>query len=132
MFLSFTIKKDYTPGRKIDLNLFVKNNKEYIPVRICAVAKSEADIQKSQRHMKKSNHNRKPLSELQTVWSHFVVVVTSLGNSFSTEKILKIYRMIWQIEIVFKRFKSIFSGREFTRGICQGMVLWKTSACNYM
>ena len=64
--------------------------------------------------MKKSNHNRKPLGELQTVWSHFVVVVTSLDDSITTEQVLEIYRMRWQIELVFKRFKSIFSGREFT------------------
>lgn len=62
--LTEELKKGYTLGRKIDLDLFFKNNKEYIPVRICAVVKSEADIQKIQRHMKKSNHNRKPLSEL--------------------------------------------------------------------
>lgn len=122
--LTEELKKDYTPGRKIDLDLFVKNNKEYIPVRICAVAKSEADIQKSQRHMKKSNHNRKPLSELQTVWSHFVVAVTSLDSKFSTEQILKIYRMRWQIELVFKRFKSIFGGREFTARKEESVKAW--------
>lgn len=64
--------------------------------------------------MKKSNHNRRPLSELQTVWSHFVVAATSLDSKFSTKQILEIYRMRWQIELVFKRFKSIFGGREFT------------------
>lgn len=112
--LTEELKRDYTPGRKIDIQLFFKNKKDYIPVRICAVAKSDEDIKKSQRQIKKSNHNRKPPSELQTVWSHFVVVVTSLGSTFSTEQILEIYRMRWQIELVFKRFKSIFSGREFT------------------
>ena len=54
------------------------------------------------------------MSELQTVWSHFVVVATSLDENFSTEKLLELYRMRWQIELVFKRFKSIFGGREFT------------------
>jgi len=112
--LTEEFKRDYTPGRKIDLKLFMKKGKEYIPVRICAVAKTDEDIKKSQRQMKKSNHNRKPLSELQTVWSHFVVTVTSLDDSFTTDQILEIYRMRWQIELVFKRFKSIFGGREFT------------------
>ena len=111
--LTEELKRDYTPGRKIDLKLFIKSGKEYIPVRICAVAKTDEDIKKSQRQMKKSNHDRKPLSELQTVWSHFVVVVTSL-DVFTTDQILEIYRMRWQIELVFKRFKSIFGGREFT------------------
>lgn len=65
--LTEELKMDDTQGREIDLNLFIKNKKEYILVRICAVAKSDKDIEKSQRQMKKSNHNRKPLSELQTV-----------------------------------------------------------------
>ena len=108
------LKSAYTPGRRIELKLFMKDGKEYIPVRICAVAKTDEDIKKSQRQMKKSNHHRKPLSELQTVWSHFVVAVTSLDDSITTEQVLELYRMRWQIELVFKRFKSIFGGREFT------------------
>lgn len=112
--LTEELKRDYTPGRRIDLKLFMKDGKEYIPVRICAVAKTDEDIKKSQRQMKKSNHNRKPLSELQTIWSHFVVAVTSLDDSITTQQVLEIYRMRWQIELVFKRFKSIFGGREFT------------------
>lgn len=122
--LTEELKMDCTPGRKIDLNLFIKNKKEYIPVRICAVAKSDKDIEKSWRQMKKSNHNRKPLSELQTVWSHFVVGATSLDNEFSTEQILEIYRMRWQIELVFKRFKTIFGGREFTARKEEAVKAW--------
>ena len=112
--LTEELKKDYTPGRKINMPLLIKSGKERIPVRVCAIAKSDKDVRKSERHMKKSNHNRRPLSELQTVWSHFVVVVTSLEDKFSTTQILELYRMRWQIELVFKRFKSIFGGREFT------------------
>lgn len=74
--------------------------------------------------MKKSNHNRRPLSELQTVWSHFVVVATSLDSKFSTKQILEIYRMRWQIELVFKRFKSIFGGREFTARKEEAVKAW--------
>lgn len=122
--LTEELKMDDTPGRKIDLNLFIKNKKEYIPVRICAVAKSAKDIEKNRRQMKKSNHKRKPLSELQMVWSHFVVGATSLGNEFSTEQILEIYRMRWQIELVFKRFKTIFGRREFTARKEEAVKAW--------
>lgn len=122
--LTAELKKDFTPGRKIDLNLFMKSGKNFIPVRICAIAKSDEDIQKSQRQIKKANHNRRQLSELQTVWSHFVVVATSLDESFSTEKLLELYRMRWQIELVFKPFKSIFGGREFTARKEQSVKAW--------
>lgn len=121
--LTAELKKDYTPGRKIDLKLFIKSGKNCIPVRICAVAKSDEEIEKSQRQMKKANHARRPLSELQTVWSHFIVVVTSLDD-YTTEQILELYRMRWQIELVFKRFKSIFGGREFTARKEEAVKAW--------
>lgn len=123
--LTAELKRDLTPGRKIDLKLSIKGEKGFIPVRICAIAKTDEDIEKSQRQMKKSNHNRKPLSELQTIWSHFIVVATSLSNEkFSTERILELYRMRWQIELVFKRFKSIFCGREFTARKEESVKAW--------
>ena len=122
--LTEELKKDDTPGRKIDLSLFIKRGKEFIPVRICAIAKSYEDVKKSERQMKKSNKSRRPLSELQTVWSHFVVVVTSLDRKISTEQILELYRMRWQIELVFKRFKSIFGGREFTARKEESVKAW--------
>ena len=49
--LTKELKSDYTPGRRIELKLFMKDGKEYIPVRICAVAKTDEDIKKSQRQM---------------------------------------------------------------------------------
>ena len=86
--LTAELKKDFTPGRKIDLNLFVKRGKDFIPTRICAIAKSDEDIQKSQRQIKKANHNRRQLSELQTVWSHFVVVAHHLMRIFLQKNFL--------------------------------------------
>ena len=56
--LTEELKSDYTPGRKIDLKLFMKKGEDYIPVRICAIAKTDEDVKKSERQMKKSNHNK--------------------------------------------------------------------------
>jgi IS4 transposase len=40
--------------------------------------------------------------------------VTSLPDEISAERVLELYRMRWQIELVFKRFKSIFGGGKFS------------------
>ena len=122
--LTAELKKDYTPGRRIDIKLFIKDRKEYIPLHICAVAKSERDVKKSERQMKRSSRSKKTLSELRKVWSHFVVVATSVDENVSAEQILEIYRMRWQIELVFKRFKSIFEGREFTARKEESVKAW--------
>ena len=44
---------------------------------------------------------------MQSVYNKFIVVVTNLPEEIAAEKILELYRMRWQIELVFKRLKSI-------------------------
>lgn len=65
--------------------------------------------------------------------------MTSLPEEIEAEKILGLYRMRWQIELVFKRFKSIFHydempsknektayawfyGKLFVAAICESLV----------
>ena len=69
--------KEHQPGKLIDLVLYIKREQQFVPVRICALGKTEEDVRKSQRQIKKTNHGRKPASDLQKIWSHYVVVVTS-------------------------------------------------------
>jgi IS4 transposase len=39
--------------------------------------------------------------------SHFVVVITALPDIVSASEIVSLYRLRWQVEIYFKRLKSI-------------------------
>ena len=116
--------KEHQPGKLIDLVLYIKREQQFVPVRICALGKTEEDVRKSQRQIKKTNHGRKPASDLQKIWSHYVVVVTSLPLSISAQRVLELYRMRWQIELVFKRFKSIFSGGAFTARREEAVKAW--------
>ena len=106
--------KNWEPVKRLNLHLFCKIGKEYIPVRICAVAKTNEQIEKSIRQIKKANKGRKDPSELQHIWNRYIVTVTSLSDEISTERVLGLYRMRWQIELIFKRFKSIFGGGKFS------------------
>ena len=40
---------------------------------------------------------------------NYFFVVTSLDDTFSAEQILSLYRLRWQVEMVFKRLKSILN-----------------------
>lgn len=102
--------EDWVPRKLIDLQLYYKVGKEYHPVRVCALGKTEQEIEQSTRQTKKSNtkNMRGKVSPVQVVFNRFVVVITSLPASISAEQILQLYRMRWQIELVFKRMKSIF------------------------
>ena len=43
-----------------------------------------------------------------TKFTHqYFFVVTSLGKEFTSDEILRLYRLRWQVEMVFKRYKSI-------------------------
>jgi IS4 transposase len=41
------------------------------------------------------------------LFNEFIVVATSLTSSVSAEEVLETYRRRWQVEIHFKRLKSI-------------------------
>jgi hypothetical protein len=51
--------KNWKLQEVLNFHLFRKIGKEYIPVRVCAVAKTEEQIEKSIQHIKKSNKGRK-------------------------------------------------------------------------
>ena len=84
----------------------------YHPVRICALGKKKEEIEKSYRHIKKSNSKEKrgKITDLQQIYSKYVLVACSLPETISVDQIFELYRMRWQMELVFKRLKSIFGG----------------------
>ena len=102
--------QEWEENKIIDLDLYAVSGKQIIPVRVCAKGKTTEAIEAGCEKIKQSNSGdrRTEISELQKTYNKFVVVITSLSNRFSTEQILSLYRMRWQIELVFKRMKSIF------------------------
>lgn len=97
-------------GESTSLSLFYKEGKKLKPIRICATRKSKEAQEKGIRQIKKSNSKkmRGKVSELQEAYNAYIIVCTSLPEEIEAEKIMELYRMRWQIELVFKRFKSIF------------------------
>ncbi len=87
------------PGRK----------KEYVGGRICIIRKSNEAIKIAQdkilREAKKKSRSTKP----ETLeYAKYVIVFTNFAeDSFSDYEVLDWYRSRWQVELVFKRFKSI-------------------------
>jgi len=87
------------PGRK----------KEYVGGRICIIRKSNEAIKIAQdkllKEAKKKGHSTKP----ETLeYAKYVIVFTNFPeDSFSDYEVLDWYRSRWQVELVFKRFKSI-------------------------
>ena len=80
-----------------------------IPGRVCAVRKTKEAIQlahkKLRRRASKNGHQLKPETLL---YAEYVIVFTTFSAlRFNATEILRWYRLRWQIELVFKRFKQI-------------------------
>ena len=87
---------------------FKDNKKNFQPLRICALPKTEEEIKKEEKRLRKKESKKQITISDDTKFSHhYVFVATSLPESFSAEDILKLYRLRWQVEMVFKRYKSI-------------------------
>ena len=99
-----TLKKDVG-----ETTVYFKDSQgNYRDLRICAVLKTEEEIKLEEKRMKrKESKNQIKISD-DTKFSHrYIFVVTSLPKTISAEKILEYYRLRWQVELVFKRYKSI-------------------------
>ena len=101
--------KDWEAGKTLCFAAFYKRGKEYFPVRICAQGKTKEAIEQGTKRIKAANSGKKrgKITELQSVYNKFIVVVTNLPEEIAAGQILELYRMRWQIELVFKRLKSI-------------------------
>lgn len=84
-----------------------------LEMRMVALRKSEAAANETRRKLKQEAQAKgRRIKEETLIAAGFVFVVTSLSREeFSTENILKLYRMRWRIELAFKRLKSLIGLR---------------------
>ena len=86
-------------------------NGKNTPMRICAIRKDVFNQFMGMKRLKKLKGCKKGVnlvSALQAEYNKYIIVATSLGKKTSAEQVLQLYRARWQIEIAFKRLKSIF------------------------
>jgi hypothetical protein len=100
-------------GKTASINAQCIINDRYEPIRICALRKDRKSERKGLKRLAKENQRKnggKPVTELQRENNKYVILATSLGKGDATAaQILELYRMRWQIEIAFKRLKSLFN-----------------------
>ncbi len=101
-------KLDY--GEIGDYDVYYKSPKNQLQqLRLCAIKKSPDATEYSKkaaiREMKK---NQRKLNEETIELYGYIFVITSIKrNVLSAVEILSLYRMRWQVELAFKRLKSI-------------------------
>ena len=80
-----------------------------VPGRVCALRKSAAAIKLAHRKVRQEAARRGKRTQADTLrFAEYVIVFTTFpAASFSAAEILEWYRIRWQVELVFKRFKSL-------------------------
>ncbi len=80
-----------------------------VPGRICVARKTKEAIRQAHHKLKRrASKNGEKLRAQTLVYAEYIIVFTTFPEEqFSASTVLEWYRIRWQIELVFKRFKQI-------------------------
>jgi len=92
-----------------------------LPVRVCAKRKTAEQIEKT---MKKLLERKGTITDKAKEFNKYIVVVTSLTDEISAEQVLFAYRLRWQVEIHFKRLKSILDLGDLPKKTLENSLSW--------
>lgn len=96
-------------GETAEWPVAVVSGKRRISGRLCSVRKSEDAIERARRRLlSRQQDGRGRMTPESQQYACYVVVFTTLPKSrASASQVLECYRLRWQIELVFKRLKSL-------------------------
>jgi hypothetical protein len=77
-------------------------------LRLCVVRKSRTAAERARRKVQSSakQDGYQPSAE-SLEWADYIMVLTSLPAEFTRSQVLQLYRCRWQVELAFKRLKSL-------------------------
>jgi hypothetical protein len=89
--------------------VWVQGAKDRIAGRLCVIRKSEQAALRARRQIERKAQQGGPQPKPETLqYARYVMVFTTVpASSFSTTEVLEWYRVRWQIELVFKRLKTL-------------------------
>ena len=108
-----------------EIIVYMKGSKGMIPLRLCAIKKTDEEIEKTKKRLKdKESKKQKKYSDQTKITHHYIFVLSSLPDFISTDEILDIYRLRWQVELYFKRLKSIMNFGELPKKKEESILAW--------
>jgi hypothetical protein len=95
-------------GQAAEWPVEVRSGSQRIPGRVCAIRKSQTAINRAHRRLREKLKSGKSMSEQTWQLAQYVMVFTTLPpQAATTRQVLECYRLRWQVELTFKRLKSI-------------------------
>lgn len=118
--------KDIKGKEYVDLRAFATNlDGEIVPIRICARRKEPEAIVRTQKRLKKKESKKQcKISQEAKFFNEYIVIATNLHDEITAEEILDAYRFRWQVEIYFKRLKSILDFGELPKRRTDSVIAW--------
>jgi hypothetical protein len=108
-----------------DWDVWVPYEKRLIPGRVCALKKSKEAAERARLKTLRENSRKGARVKPETIESAgYIFVFTTLNRSVSAARILEMYRGRWQIEIAFKRLKSIMGLGHLRKTDLRGAKAW--------
>jgi len=95
-------------GKVREWKVWMRNSSgEEVAGRLCVIRKSEQAIRQAQRRLRRKESQKQTTLKLETFeFARYVMVFTTYEQG-SAAQVLQWYRLRWQIELVFKRLKSL-------------------------
>ena len=96
-------------GAEREWPVWVQASQERIAGRLCVLRKSEEAAEKTRRRILRKAQQGGPTPKPETLeYARYVMIFTTVpAHHFSTAEVLEWYRARWQIELVFKRLKTL-------------------------
>ena len=105
-----SVKSLIDSGDVSEYDVFIKViNDKLIPVRLCVLRKTEEQTQKAIIKIKReANKQQRNIRERTLEYAKYVLILTNISSKImDLNEILNCYRMRWQVELIFKRLKSL-------------------------
>ncbi len=96
--------------------------------RLCAIRKSKEAIELAQKKLRlKASRQQRHLRAETLEYAEYVIVFTSVNrHCFKSEDVMLLYRARWQIELLFKRLKSIIGLGHLPKHNEESCMAWLT------
>lgn len=123
-FVQLTQLRTMQPGKMAEWPAVLQGTKGLVAVRVCAYRKNEEQRIESERKYRQYLNKKQQTFNAETFEATgYVVVVTSL-EGLDAEGILALYRHRWQIELAFKRMKSLLGLGYLKKKDAEGAKAW--------
>jgi hypothetical protein len=118
---------DLGEGESTGIVVYYQVNGVFMPLRICAVRKDKDSERAGLKRLTKRKQRKqggKAPSAVEREYNKYIIVATSLGEEVSAGQVLELYRMRWEIELAFKRLKSLFGYGEVPMKLGKSARAW--------